>query len=89
MKKIKITPLLLFSPLSIVLYILYIRAGVWTSFSHAFIIGFILIVLVILLIDRSAIKQIKLRKIWVIETVFIMLSTILFLANACRTANRI
>lgn len=81
MKKMKITPLLLFSPLSIVLYIYYIRSGVWTSFSHAFIIGFILIVSVIFLIDRSAVKQINLRKIWIIETVFIILSVILFFSK--------
>lgn len=81
MKKMKITPFLLFSPLLIVLYILYIRSGVWTSFSHAFIIGFILIVSVIFLIDRSAVKQINLRKIWIIETVFIILSVILFFSK--------
>lgn len=82
MKKIKITPLLLFSPLSIVLYILYIRAGVWTSFSHAFIIGFVLIALTILIIDRSGSKQFNLRKIWIVETLFILLTVILFF-NKC------
>ncbi len=82
MKKIKITPLLLFSPLSIVLYILYIRAGVWTSFSHAFIIGFVLIALTILIIDRSRSKQFNLRKIWIVETLFILLTVILFF-NKC------
>ena len=82
MKKIKITPLLLFSPLSIVLYILYIRAGVWTSFSHAFIIGFVLIALTVLIIDRSGSKQFNLRKIWIVETLFILLTVILFF-NKC------
>lgn len=81
MKKIKITPFILFSPLSIVLYILYMRSGVWTSFSHVFIIGFVLIVLALFSLDRSAIKQFNLRKIWVIETVFIILSAILFFSK--------
>lgn len=81
MKKIKITPILLFSPISIVLYIYIIRSRVWTSFSHAFIIGFVFIVLAILLLDRSIVGQFNLRKIWIVEIIFIILAVVLFFSK--------
>ena len=81
MKKIKITPLLFLTPVSIVLYVLYIRSGVWTPFSLIFIIGFILIVSVALLIDRAIVGQLKLKVIWGIEIVLIILAVIFFFSK--------
>lgn len=81
MKRIKITPLLFLTPVSIVLYVLYIRSGVWTPFSLIFIIGFILIVSVALLIDRVIVNQLKLKVIWGIEIVLIILAVIFFFSK--------
>jgi len=81
MKKIKITPLLFLTPILIILYVLYIRSGVWTPFSLIFIIGFILIVSVALLIDRVIVNQLKLKVIWGIEIVLIILAVIFFFSK--------
>jgi len=81
MKKFKITPILLFSPLSIILYYIHIRSGVWTSFSPFFIAGFVLIILLIFTFDRLIARQFNLRRIWIIEIIIIVIGTVIFLTK--------
>ena len=52
MKRIKLTPILLIFPISIIAFIVNIRRH-WTAFSFYFIIGFILIMIFVLLVDRK------------------------------------
>lgn len=79
MKKVKITPILLLFPISIIIYILDIYWGVWTPFSLFFIIGFVLIMCLILLLDRAIIIHLKLKKVWIIEIICIILVIAFFL----------
>ena len=79
MKRIKLTPILLIFPISIIAFIVNIRRH-WTAFSFYFIIGFILITAVINLFMGSAfsIPCYKLKTIWIIEIVLIILTLILY-----------
>lgn len=77
MRRIKLTPVLLIFPVLIIAFIVKIHNH-WTAFSFYFIMGFILIMSFALLIDRSSIPCYKLRTIWIIETVLIMLTLIFY-----------
>ena len=77
MKRIKLTPILLIFPISIIAFIVNIRRH-WTAFSFYFIIGFILIMIFVLLVDRFSIPCYKLNTIWIIEIVLIILTLILY-----------
>ena len=77
MKRIKLTPILLIFPISIIAFIVNIRRH-WTAFSFYFIIGSILIMIFVLLVDRFSIPCYKLKTIWIIEIVLIILTLILY-----------
>ena len=61
----------------IIAFIVNIRRH-WTAFSFYFIIGFILIMIFVLLVDRFSIPCYKLKTIWIIEIVLIILTLILY-----------
>lgn len=78
MKKLKITPILLFTLLSIALYAQNVLLEQWTPFTLLFIVGFVTIILFFLIIDRLIVRNTSLKKVWVIETMFVVFITILF-----------
>ena len=73
MKRIKWTPVLLLSPISIIIFIIDMRSEAWTPFSLFFIIGFILMMCLLLLIDRFFIIWFKQKSVWIVEIVLIIL----------------
>ena len=77
MKKVKLTPILLFFPISIIGYalILCYKPG-WIPFRLLFIIGFTLIMCIMFLIDRLIASQLKLKTIWVVEIILIIVGFI-------------
>ncbi len=74
MKKVKLTPILLFFPISIIGYALHLcyRPG-WIPFRLLFIIGFVFIMYMFFLIDRSIVSQLRLRTIWILEIILIII----------------
>ena len=79
MKKIEITPVLLIFPVAIIAYIKDVSHP-WTAFSFYMIVGFILMMCFVLLIDRSSLPpHYRLRTIWIIETICIILVLFLYL----------
>ena len=73
MKRIKWTPVLLLFPISIIIFIIDMRAEALTPFSLFFIIGFILMMCLLLLIDRFFIIWFKQKSVWIVEIVLIIL----------------
>ena len=73
MKRIKLTPVLLLFPISIIIFIIDMRSEAWTPFSLFFIIGFILMMCLLLLIDRFFIIWFKQKSVWIVEIVLIIL----------------
>ncbi len=80
MKIWKLTPFAIAYPLSILLFILYFKLGVWTSFSLLFIIIFIIAVSLIFLIERLIIKNAKSRTVWKVESIILLSIIILCLS---------
>ena len=81
MKKITITPILLFVSLSIVLFILYIRSIV-SLLIIPLIIIFVAIMLFFLIVDRI-VREASLRRLWMVEIIFIVFVTMPFLLKCC------
>ena len=81
MKKITITPILLFVSLSIVLFILYIRSIV-SLLIIPLIIIFVAIMLFFLIVDRI-VREASSRRPWMVEIIFIVLVTMPFLLKCC------
>lgn len=73
MRKIKITPVLLFVPISIISLILEMHFSRWTIWGIIFIVIFALIMGVLLLIDRCVILWFKLKTVCIVEIVLIIL----------------
>lgn len=83
MKKIKWSPILISTPVLILVHTLWIRyiCG-WTAFSPVLIIGFIIIMLILLLLDRFFLMCVSAKTAWIAETVILVFSILLFF-NQC------
>lgn len=82
MKKIKWSPILILFPFLIVLHTLW-RAYicVWTAFSFPLIVGFMIMMLIVVLLDRFFVMCVTIKIAWIIETVILMATILLFFSK--------
>lgn len=67
------TPILVFLPILIIIFIVKLALAQWTSLCLLVILAFVIDIFLFILIDRILVRFVDIRYIWISEIVFLLL----------------